>query len=124
MRKESSNCRACPICATAPRSDGLIGSLDTTFAGNLFVRRYNLTYCTCKALVYLDPMIGTLRHYRDQLFVCVNSQENRLELHHRGETLEHFSLTEGVRRACEAALGAYFNFVETLARRSREALAA
>ncbi len=56
MRKESSNCRACPICATAPRSDGLIGSLDTTFAGNLFVRRYNLTYCTCKALVYLDPM--------------------------------------------------------------------
>ena len=56
MGDENSNCRACPICATAPRSDRVIGSLEATFPGNLSVGRYQLTYCTCNALVYLDPL--------------------------------------------------------------------
>ena len=54
--EENSNCRPCPICATAAPSCGLIGRLDTTFTGNLVIRQYNLTYCTCQALIYLDPM--------------------------------------------------------------------
>ena len=54
--EETSNCRPCPICATAVEPCGLIGRLDTTFRGNLVVRQYNLTYCTCQALIYLDPM--------------------------------------------------------------------
>lgn len=54
--EETSNCRPCPICATEAPSCGLIGRLDATFKGNLVVRQYNLTYCTCRALIYLDPM--------------------------------------------------------------------
>lgn len=54
--EETSNCRPCPICATAAEPCGLIGRLDKTFSGNLAVPQYNLTYCTCKALIYLDPM--------------------------------------------------------------------
>jgi len=53
--EENSNCRACPICATPPGKNDLIGYLDATFGGNLAVRRYRLTYCTCNALVYIDP---------------------------------------------------------------------
>jgi len=34
----------------------LIGQLETTFTGNLSVGQYNLTYCTCKALIYIDPL--------------------------------------------------------------------
>jgi SAM-dependent methyltransferase len=55
MADEDSNCRACPICATTPGKDDLIGYLDATFPGKLAVRRYKLTYCTCNALVYIDP---------------------------------------------------------------------
>jgi len=54
--EETSNCRPCPICATAASPCGLIGRLDTTFNGTLAVSQYNLTYCTCWALIYLDPM--------------------------------------------------------------------
>src|SRR5262249_53174317 len=34
----------------------LIGRLDVTFNGKLAVDCYNLTYCSCKALIYLDPL--------------------------------------------------------------------
>jgi len=54
--EESSSGRPCPICATAPGPCRLIGRLDATFTGNLVVRQYYLTYCTCHALIYLDPM--------------------------------------------------------------------
>jgi len=54
--EENSSCRSCPICGTAPRSCHLIGRLGATFTGNLVIRHYNLTYCTCEALIYLDPM--------------------------------------------------------------------
>ena len=54
--EETSNCRPCPICATAPQSCGLIGRLNKTFSGDLVVPQYNLTYCTCEALIYIDPM--------------------------------------------------------------------
>jgi SAM-dependent methyltransferase len=53
--EENSNCRSCPICATPPGKNDLIGYLDATFGGNLAVRRYRLTYCTCNALIYIDP---------------------------------------------------------------------
>lgn len=54
--EENPNCRPCPICSTAAPLCGLIGRLDTTFTGNLVLRHYNLTYCTCQALIYLDPL--------------------------------------------------------------------
>ncbi len=54
--EDNTNCRPCPICATPARPCGLIGRLDATFTGKLIVRQYNLTYCTCQALIYLDPM--------------------------------------------------------------------
>src|SRR5262249_36837542 len=53
---ENSHCRPCPICQTAPGGDSLIGRLDVTFNGKLAVDCYNLTYCSCKALIYLDPL--------------------------------------------------------------------
>ena len=56
MGDKDSNCRACPICATPPRKEDLIGYLDATFPGQLTVRRYRLTYCTCNTLVYIDPL--------------------------------------------------------------------
>ena len=56
MGDENSDCRPCPICGTLPHKTGLIGSLDATFAGNLHLRHYSLTYCTCNGLIYLDPL--------------------------------------------------------------------
>lgn len=34
----------------------MIGRLDVTFNGKLAIDGYNLTYCTCKSLIYIDPM--------------------------------------------------------------------
>ena len=75
-------------------------------------------------LVYLDPMIGSMRHARHHLAVRVNPEKSQLELHHRGQTLQTFPLAEGPRRACEDAFGAYFSTLEDICRAGREALAA
>src|SRR4029079_6670630 len=75
-------------------------------------------------LVYLDPMIGTMRSLARHLMIRVNSEKSRLELQHRGQTVQEFALAEGARRACEDAFGAYFEKLQEFCRQSREALAA
>ncbi len=75
-------------------------------------------------LVYLDPMIGTMRHLQHHLMIRVNAEKNGLELQHRGETIQEFNLTEGPRHACEAAFGAYFSTLQKLCHSRKEALAA
>ncbi len=75
-------------------------------------------------LVYIDPMIGTMRHVRQHLAVRVNAEAGKIELQHRGQTIQEFLLTEGTRVACEAAFGAYFSTLEDFCRQPREALAA
>jgi hypothetical protein len=75
-------------------------------------------------LVYLDPMIGTMRSLARQLMIRVNSEKSRLELQHRGQTVREFPLAEGARRACEDAFGAYFEKLQEFCKQTPEALAA
>ncbi len=60
------------------------------------------------ALIYVDPMIGSLRSPTRQLTVAVNADQQQLELVHRGCVLQTFGLTDKAQDACERAFGAYF----------------
>lgn len=75
-------------------------------------------------LVYLDPMIGTMRHARHHLSVRINGEKNQVELHHRGAPAREFSFADGVRRACENAFGAYFTMLQELSQSRVESKAA
>lgn len=53
---ENSSIRPCPVCNTPTPQANLIGSLPITFHGELVQRQYDLSYCACKALIYISPL--------------------------------------------------------------------
>ena len=49
--------RPCPVCASETDQSCRIGMLPNTFGGGRMERlSYDLTYCACKALVYISPL--------------------------------------------------------------------
>lgn len=53
---EASSIRPCPVCNTSTPPANLIGSLPTTFHGELVRHQYDLSYCACKSLIYISPL--------------------------------------------------------------------